>query len=203
MRAPSALYSRQRYAARPSLLCRLPLVLLQDAAVARIAGEHDVVAAVENGDVERVRDHVIADPACVHETYSLWCDARPLHMLLQTKAGLRSCFERCNSCLLFSGKTVLHLSSMSGRVEVCKLLVESQADVNAKDGRCDARPLHMLLQTKAVLRSCCNSRLLFSGKTALHLSSQDGHNDMEVCKLLVECQADVNVKDIYQCDARL
>ena len=37
---------------------------------------------------------------------------------------------------------------MSGRVEVCKLLVESQADVNAKDGECDARPLHMLLETK-------------------------------------------------------
>ena len=143
VRTPSALYSRQRYAGASSLLCRSPLVLLQDAAVARIAGEHDVVAAVENGDVERVRDHVIADPACVHETYSLWCDARLLHMPLQKKAGLRFCFERCNSCLLFSGKT------------------------------------------------------------ALHLSSQDGHNDVEVCKLLVESQADVNVKDIYQCDARL
>ena len=68
MRAPSALYSRQRYAARPSLLCRSPLVLLQDAAVARIAGEHDVVTAAEIGDVERVRDLVIADPACVNKT---------------------------------------------------------------------------------------------------------------------------------------
>ena len=80
---------------------------------------------------------------------------------------------------------------------VCKLLVERQADVNVKDIGCDARPLHMLLQTKARLRLCFerstgNSCLLFSGCTALHLSSRDGH--MEVCKLLVESEADVNAK---------
>ena len=122
-------------------------------------------------------------------------------MLLQTKAVLRFCFERCNSCLLFSGRTALHLSSDKGDVEVCKLLVESQADVNAKDDEfdgagCDARPLHMPLQKKAALRFCferCNSRLLFSGCTALHLSSRSGR--VEVCKLLVESQADVNAND--------
>ncbi len=68
MHAPSALYFRQRHAARPSLLCRSLLVILQDAAVARIAGERDIVTAAENGDTERVRDLLIADPACVHET---------------------------------------------------------------------------------------------------------------------------------------
>ncbi len=124
------------------------------------------------------------------------CDARHSHMLLQTKAGLRFCFERCNSRLLFSGYTALHISSDHGDVEVCKVLVEGQADLNVKDNKCDARPLHMLLQTKAGLRFCferCNSRLLFSGQTALHWSSKAGH--MEVCKVLVEGQADVNVKD--------
>ena len=54
-------------------------------------------------------------------------------MLLETKAGLRFCFERCNSRLLFSGKTALHLSSERDDVEVCKVLVECQADVNVKD----------------------------------------------------------------------
>ena len=68
MRDPSALYSRQRHAARPCLLCCSQLVILQDAALARIAGEGDIVTAAENGDIERVRDLVIADPACVHET---------------------------------------------------------------------------------------------------------------------------------------
>ena len=68
MRAPSALYSRQRYAARPSLLCRSPLVILQAGALARISGKDDILTAAENGDMELVRDHVIADPACVHKT---------------------------------------------------------------------------------------------------------------------------------------
>ena len=118
MRDPSALYSRQRHAARPSLLCRSPLKILQDAAVARIAeehGEHDIRTAARNGDMERVRDLVIANPACVY-IKDVGCEARPLHMLLQTKAGLRFCLERCNSCLLFSGWTALHLSSFYGHV---------------------------------------------------------------------------------------
>jgi ankyrin repeat protein len=170
-------------------------VILQDAALARIAGEGDIVTAARNGDTERVRDLVIADPACVHEPNEE-CDARPLHMFLQTKAELRFCFELCNSRLLFSGWTALRLSSIFGRLEVCKLLVECQADLNVKDEECDARPLHMLLQTKAGLRFCferCNSCLLFSGYTALISSSVHGH--LEVCKLLVECQADLNVKE--------
>jgi ankyrin repeat protein len=118
-------------------------------------------------------------------------------MLLKTKAALWFCFERCNSRLLFSGQTALHLSSYAQNVKACKLLVKSQADVNLKDkNQCGARPLHMLLQTKAGLRFCferCNSRLLFSGYTALHYSSVAGL--LELCKLLVKCQADVNVKN--------
>ena len=77
-----------------------------------------------------------------------------------------------------------------------------QADVNTKENGCGARPLHTLLKTKAFLRFCferCNSRLLFSGGTALHRSSMHGHSNAEVCKLLVACQADVNVKD-NECD---
>ena len=82
-------------------------------------------------------------------------------------------------------------------MEACKLLVECQADVNAADCEYDDRHAHMLLKTKAGLRFCFerfNSRLLFSGQTALHLSStQNGH--LEFCKFLVECHADVNAKD--------
>ncbi len=57
--------------------------------------------------------------------------------------------ERCNSRLVVRGKTALHLASYLCNFEMCKLLVESQADVNAKDSRCDARPLHLLLKTRA------------------------------------------------------
>jgi hypothetical protein len=112
VRAPSALYSWQRYAARPSLLCRSPLALLQDAALARIAGEYRVVIcadlariadenviilAAQNGDIERVRDIVIAYPTSVNDTCYFRedrygegladdgpdtneCDARQLHI---------------------------------------------------------------------------------------------------------------------------
>jgi hypothetical protein len=59
-------------------------VILLDSAVACIAGERDIHKAAENGDIGRVRDLVIADPACVNEknemdedTYQ-GCDARSL-----------------------------------------------------------------------------------------------------------------------------
>ncbi len=127
----------------------------------------------------------------------------PLTYALKTKAVFRFCCERCNSRLRFSGNTALHWASEHGHVEVCKLLVECEADVNAEtsvhenpiDGL-DARPLQILWKTKAGLRfffERCNSCLLFSGKTALLLSLKYGH--VEVCKLLIECQADVNATD--------
>ena len=97
---------------------------------------HDIITAARNGDIERVRGHVIADPALVHETD-------------------REC-----------GRTALIWSSIFGHVEVCKLLVECQADVMAR----------------------ANDNI-----TALHCSSRQGH--VEVCKFLVECQADVNATD--------
>ncbi len=115
------------------------------------------------------------------------------------------CFERCNSRLLFRGSTALHCSSYQGHVEVCKVLIESDADVNVKDNECDARPLHMLFCFCKRRRDCgfcferCNSRLLFSGQTALHRSSRTG--DVEVCKLLIEGQAYLNDED-EECDAR-
>ncbi len=66
-----ALYSRQRYAARPSLLCRSPLVLLQAAAAARIAGKHGIVAAARSGDVADVMSYSIAHANCVNQ-YNGW-----------------------------------------------------------------------------------------------------------------------------------
>jgi hypothetical protein len=41
-------------------------------------------------------------------------------------------FELCNSCLLIiRTETALHLSSANGHLDVCRLLVECQANVNA------------------------------------------------------------------------
>ena len=67
VRDPSAFYFRQRHAARPSLLCRSPLVILQAAAAARIAGKHGIVAAAKSGDVADVLSYLIADANCVNK----------------------------------------------------------------------------------------------------------------------------------------
>ncbi len=61
-------------------------------------------------------------------------------------------FARCNSRLLFSQHTALHGSSEAGHLEVCKLLIECQADVNAAGHMCDARSLRMLLKMNAGLK---------------------------------------------------
>jgi ankyrin repeat protein len=163
-----------------------------------VRGQTALHLSSEAGQVEACK-LLVACQADVNDKDHL-CDARPLHTILITKMVLQYWFERCNSLLFVSGQTALHLSSEAGQVEACKLLVACQADVNAQDHGCDARSLHTILITKAVLRFCfelCNSRLLFSGFSALHRSALIGYK--KVCKLLVECQADLNLEDI-QCD---
>lgn len=125
--------------------CCSQLICLQAAAAERIAGMCNIREAAKNGDVKLVRDHLLADPCSLHtsdasqgniphflygitHTYTFGCKY----------AGCCFYFERCNLCPLFSnrnlrGMTALHWSSVQGHNEVCKVLVESQADVNAKD----------------------------------------------------------------------
>ena len=105
---------------------------------------HDILTAAANGDIERVRDHVIADPALVHVT--------------------DDSHDR-------TGRTALIWSSMFGHMEVCKLLVECKADVNATDDSGGTPLICSCSQLGPLPRGC------------------KGH--LEVCKLLVECQADV------------
>ncbi len=60
---------------------------------------------------------------------------------------MRFCFARFDSRLLFSGGTALHRSSEAGHLEVCKLLVEYQADLNAKDnGSLDKEHMSILVR---------------------------------------------------------
>jgi hypothetical protein len=40
---------------------------LQAAAAARIAGKPSIIEAAKSGDIGLVRDHVTADPACIHK----------------------------------------------------------------------------------------------------------------------------------------
>ena len=74
--------------------------------------------------------------------------------------------EDINSCNTI-GQTALHLASENGHLETVKFLIESKADIEAKDN-------------------------LF-GKTALHLASENGH--LETVKFLIENKANINPKD--------
>ena len=141
-------------------------------AVIHIQG-HDILTAAANGDIERVRDHVIADPALVHlaDEYgraaliwsSMFGHMEVCKLLVECKADVMA---RDNE-----NTTALHLTSCKGHVEVCKFLVECKADVNATDDS-GGTPL---------ICSCSRLGPLPRG----------GEGHLEVCKLLVECKADV------------
>jgi ankyrin repeat protein len=64
-------------------------------------------------------------------------------------------------------KNRLHYASEKGKKDVCKLLLDCGADVNAKDN---------------------------SGRTSLHRAAASGHKD--VCELLIKHGANVNAKTI-------
>ena len=60
-------------AAPPPPLLTHPFRVSQAAAAARIVGKADVFTAAQNGDIELVKDHVVADAGCVLKADS-WCD---------------------------------------------------------------------------------------------------------------------------------
>ena len=96
-------------------------------------------------------------------------------------------------------QTPLHWAARSGRFEVCKLLIEKGADVNAKsnDG---STPLHWAA-IKGQPRIC---KLLLDngadvnaaesdGETALHFAAQ--YSNLETVKILVKAGANVEAKE--------
>jgi hypothetical protein len=93
--------------------------------------------------------------------------------------------------------TPLHYSAAYGHLEVCRLLLQCNADVEAKRTNYNPNtPLHESAD-KGHLEVCrlllqCNADVdakSFNQWTALHLSAEQGH--LEVCRLLVESKADV------------
>jgi hypothetical protein len=96
---------------------------LQAAAAARIMGKRDVFNAAAIGNYELVKDHVAADPGCVHK----W-DASSYESPWCTRFS-----NRCSSPFVCRGETALHRCSSRGHVNICALLVESGANLNARD----------------------------------------------------------------------
>jgi hypothetical protein len=170
------------------------------AAAIRIAGKPNIYNAASDGDFELVRNHVIADPACVNKLRSGCCNPgwAPLHhsswnchlevcqFLVASKADVNSktAAYRSLSTILADGVHLytdeghlspLHCSSATGSLEICKLLVASKADVNAQT-RDSSTPLHY----------CCTGRWVEAGC---------GRRHVEVCQFLLACKANIAARD--------
>ena len=98
----------------------------QAAAAARIVGKDDVIKAAERGDIELVKDHVVADAGCVHKTDSKYV----CQLLALAAAAHAAAFNFLISVI--SGWTALIYSSCYGHLETTRFLVESGANVEAK-----------------------------------------------------------------------
>jgi ankyrin repeat protein len=80
------------------------------------------------------------------------------------------CLRKFTLVLFFSEDTPLHKSAGNGHIEICRPLVDSNADVGTS------------------FASMC-----FLQYTPLHKSAENGH--LEICRLLVESKADVALRD--------
>jgi hypothetical protein len=103
----------------------------QAAAAARILGKPDVFEAAKSGDIELVKDHVMADAGCVLKADS---EYDYLFLALALPQPLPMQF---GSIFLISvimcGFTALMKSSMEGHLHVTRFLLESKANLEAKD----------------------------------------------------------------------
>ncbi|KAH0556821.1 hypothetical protein GP486_005389 [Trichoglossum hirsutum] len=117
--------------------------------------------------------------------------------------GFRSLFkprENTLGKLSSEGRTCLHYASTYGQWDVVRLLLEHNADVNAKDNS-RRTALHMAAQNghTAVVQQLLehkadiNAKDTHDGGTALHMAVRYGHE--AVVQLLIEHKANINVKD--------
>jgi hypothetical protein len=111
---------------------------LQAAAAARIVGKPDVIDAAGGGDIELVKDHVMADAGCVLKAggraHGL---VHPYNMIFQIA---RTAAVRFNFLIyVISGHTALmyciwcciNRSPLRGHLDVIRFLVESKANLEA------------------------------------------------------------------------
>ncbi len=89
-------------------------------------GKPDVFKATESGDIELVKDHVMADASCLLQTDSEYgC----LFLALPQPMQFGSIFL----ISAISGFTALMKSSMKGHLHVTRFLLESKANLEAKN----------------------------------------------------------------------
>jgi ankyrin repeat protein len=90
-----------------------------------------------------------------------------------------------------SGSTPFLASCYDGRVDICKVLFESGADIAAKDDRYNT---HSFFSFKHSISAPFSIYVILLRRdfTALHKCCDEGH--IEVCKFLVERRADLAAK---------
>jgi ankyrin repeat protein len=107
---------------------------------------------------------------------------------------LFSAFIKFILLFYFSESTPLHWSSQEGHLEVCRLLLQCNADTEAKDNQYLPPLIIIVVFYEAKLYLSKLIRLLsLSQGTPLHWSARDGR--LEICRLLLQCNADIEAKD--------
>jgi ankyrin repeat protein len=103
------------------------------------------------------------------------------------------------------GSTALHLAALEGQAAVARLLLASQAQVNARGLR-EETPLHMAMYdghrevAELLLASQADVNAQnTAGETPLHLAARKGYH--ELVELLLEHHAEVNAKDRQEATA--
>jgi ankyrin repeat protein len=101
------------------------------------------------------------------------------------------------NCVLFlirfysSGDRPLHRSAYHGRLEICRLLVDARADLQAKNIY-SLPPIITMLFLRRNFLFLLLIRLCSSGNQPLHNSA--GWGNAAVCRLLVDARADIHAK---------
>ncbi len=114
---------------------------MQAAATALITGTGDISHAVERGEFALVWVHLAADASC--SGYPDWRCLRATSK--QRKRFLPLLFpliftEPLFAHVIFRQRTPLHLSAEKGHLDICRLLLQNNADKEAKHSGDFSRP---------------------------------------------------------------
>jgi ankyrin repeat protein len=78
--------------------------------------------------------------------------------------------------------------AQNGHVDVCRLLLEARAEVDARNSRCGTpSPQMSFVQVHSLVSFC------ISQSSPLILSAIQGH--LDICRLLIEARANIDAKD--------
>jgi ankyrin repeat protein len=97
------------------------------------------------------------------------------------------------------GWSALYWAASKGQLEVCRLLINSNANINIQTSGGDT-PLHVAISEGKVdvvallLSRGADTQIKFDGKTALEFAQEKGNSEM--IKLLQSTQSVTNVKEV-------